>query len=113
MVLDSLTERGQSSPGTEPQQVCPLCGTTYRSPRRCCLRCDGTPVVSVTDAEVYETVVPMCGPDCRRDRPDETSTAGPSTRNGDTLTETVRSCVRKFDPVAVTRWIRHNCNTNG
>jgi hypothetical protein len=44
--------------------VCPFCGATHDRDRGRCLRCEATPVVTVDDRGVYESVLRMCGPDC-------------------------------------------------
>lgn len=64
MVLELAIQTFRDS--TEPRMtfVCPLCGTTFSSSREVCSRCGGYLVVPVDESEVYETVLPMCGPDC-------------------------------------------------
>jgi hypothetical protein len=114
MIFDSLTDRRPARPDTEPRYVCPLCGTLSQPSRRYCARCGGTPVVPVTDTDVYETVLPMCGPDCRRNRPDGESTGDPAPeRERYTPRDAVQTLVRRVEAVAFTRWIRRNCDTNG
>lgn len=59
--------------------VCPFCETTFPSQRRVCSECEGTLVVPVDESEVYETVLPMCGPDYHHDRSRVASNGGTST----------------------------------
>lgn len=71
-----------SRDSTEPERtfVCPFCGTRFPAAPRTCTRCDGNPVVPVDEAEVYESVLRMCGPDCHPNQPggasDDDASAG-------------------------------------
>lgn len=65
MVFESVTRPLQTGTESQAAFVCPLCGTTFQHARQFCSRCDGNLVVPIDDSEVYETIVPMCGPDCR------------------------------------------------
>lgn len=81
--LDTRSPRGSTESGAT--FVCPFCETTFSTARRSCSRCGGTLVVPVDETEVYETVLPMCGPDCHLNGPDGESTAGASDGLGGTL----------------------------
>jgi predicted RNA-binding Zn-ribbon protein involved in translation (DUF1610 family) len=67
MVPESVTQALKSTE-SRAAFVCPLCSTTFPRSRQLCSRCGGNIVVPVDDTEVYETVVPMCGPRCHPDR---------------------------------------------
>lgn len=43
--------------------VCPFCGKTFENKRPNCTSCGSIPLVSIDDQTVYETILPMCGPE--------------------------------------------------
>lgn len=63
-----LLRRSRASADSESAFVCPLCGRGYDSNRRRCTNCGSTLVVGINDADVYDGVVPMCGPRCDPER---------------------------------------------
>lgn len=85
MVPDAVTQAPPGRTASHGQFVCPLCETAFSSPRRSCSRCHGTLVVPVDESEVYETVLPMCGPDYHRSGMDGESNADANTDLSDLL----------------------------
>ncbi len=75
MILESVTQHLVDSSDTEARFVCPFCGAAYPASRQLCSRCDGNLVVPISNSEVYETIVPMCGLDCRPRNRDSQSSA--------------------------------------
>lgn len=63
MDIEAAIHRSEESTDTQSTFVCSLCGRTFSSPQQLCTCCDGNLVVPVGETEVYETVIPMCGPD--------------------------------------------------
>jgi len=112
MNLTAVTNLRDADPATEPRFVCPLCGTVYPSSRESCVQCGGTHVVSVTNAEVYETIVPMCGPDSRRNPSREPRVSGPSSDKF-SLRDTIQTHLQKVGFAEFTHRFRQKWSVDG